>query len=126
MRIVTRMIDWFATPYSLFLLLRDPLISWNSKVKAGLILAAASVYIIIPFDLIPDFSPFLGLLDDLVIVPAIFFLAGIIVPEVSLAEIRNKARSSTKRIMVWTFAVVVGLFLLSLTMIGLAIYFAVR
>lgn len=126
MRIVTRMIDWFTTPYSLFLLLRDPMISWNSKVKAGLILAAASVYVIIPFDLIPDFSPFLGLLDDLVIVPAIFFLAGKIVPEVSLAEIRNKARSSTKRIMVWTFAVVVGLFLLSLTMIGLVIYFAVK
>ena len=69
---------------------------------------------------------FTRVLDDLVIIPAIFFLAGKIVPEVSLAEIRNKARSSTKRIMVWTFAVVIGLILLSLTMIGLAIYFAIR
>jgi uncharacterized membrane protein YkvA (DUF1232 family) len=126
MKIVTRVVDWFATPYSLYLFLKNPLISWKTKLKAGLVLAAASIYIVNPFDLIPDFSPFLGLLDDLVIVPAIFFVAGKITPEVNLAEIRNKARSSTKRVMYWTFAAVAGLVLLGFTMIGLAIYFAVR
>ncbi|MXO75594.1 DUF1232 domain-containing protein [Altererythrobacter aerius] len=44
---------------------RDPRTPWAAKVLAG----AVAAYAFSPIDLIPDFIPVLGLLDDLVIVP---------------------------------------------------------
>lgn len=44
----------------------DPRTSLSAKIVAGLTIA----YLLSPIDLIPDFIPVLGLLDDLIIVPA--------------------------------------------------------
>jgi len=126
MKVLTRIIDWFATPYSLFLLLRDPQIFWKTKLKAGLILAGVAFYILNPADLIPDVIPFTGWLDDLVIVPTIMAIAGKIVPEVDIAQIRNTARNNTKRIMFWTVAAFTTLMLIGLSTLGLLIYWIIK
>jgi len=54
------------------------------------LLAAAVAYAVSPIDLIPDFIPVLGLLDDLVILPMLVWLALRILPRELLAEHRQK------------------------------------
>jgi uncharacterized membrane protein YkvA (DUF1232 family) len=126
MKILTRIIDWFATPYSLWLVIRDPDIPWQAKLKSGLILAGISFYILDPWDIIPDFIPFIGWIDDLVIVPIMMMAAGKIVREVNFVQLRNKACSTVKRVMVWTAVSVGGIILISLATLGLVIYLVVK
>ena len=76
--------------HALYLAARDPRVPWYAKVTAGCVAA----YALSPVDLIPDFIPVLGYLDDLVIVPAGIVLAiGMIPPEV-MAEHRAAAAAS--------------------------------
>jgi uncharacterized membrane protein YkvA (DUF1232 family) len=126
MKLMTRIIDWFATPYSLYLLVRDPDTGWKVKLKAGLILAAVIFYILEPIDLIPDFIPVLGWVDDLVIVPLAMALAAKVAPEINLAEVRQKARTKTKRVMFLTAALIGVTVVISLSTLGLVIYLAIR
>jgi uncharacterized membrane protein YkvA (DUF1232 family) len=111
LRILTKIVDWFAMPYSLFLLLRNPGFSWKSKLKAGLILAAAAFYVLYPWDMAPDFIPFIGWLDDLVVFPIIMAVAGKIVPEVNIAQIQQTARSTARRVMLVTALCIIGMVL---------------
>lgn len=53
----------------------------------------ALAYVAMPFDLIPDWLPVLGQLDDLVIVPLLLFIALKVVP----AEIKRECRASSFR-----------------------------
>jgi uncharacterized membrane protein YkvA (DUF1232 family) len=48
-------------------------------------------YLVSPIDLIPDFIPILGYLDDLVIIPFLISLAIKLIPEDIMAECREKA-----------------------------------
>ena len=50
-------------------------------------------YFLSPIDLIPDFIPVLGYVDDLIIVPAGIFLALKMIPRDVMEECRGKARS---------------------------------
>ncbi len=59
---------------------------WLAKVLLGL----AVSYVLLPFDLIPDFIPVIGHLDDLVIVPGLVYLALRLIPEEVMAECRQK------------------------------------
>jgi uncharacterized membrane protein YkvA (DUF1232 family) len=60
-----------------------------AKVLAALVVA----YAFSPIDLIPDFIPVLGYLDDLLIVPAGIYLALRLIPEDVVAESRRKAQA---------------------------------
>lgn len=57
---------------------------------AKLILGLAVGYALMPFDLIPDFIPVIGHLDDLVIIPALVVLALWLIPDDIVQECRNE------------------------------------
>ncbi|HYJ31501.1 MAG TPA: YkvA family protein [Allosphingosinicella sp.] len=69
---------------------RDPRVPWHAKLLAG----AVAAYALSPIDLIPDFIPVLGHLDDLLIVPAGLWLGIKLVPQPLMDEFRVAARSA--------------------------------
>ncbi|MGE5503945.1 MAG: YkvA family protein [Actinomycetota bacterium] len=66
---------------------RDPRVPWYAKALA----VATLAYALSPIDLIPDFIPVLGYLDDLIIVPAAILLTMLLVPPAVVAELREEA-----------------------------------
>lgn len=72
---------------ALWLAARDPRVPLLAKLLSGLVAA----YALSPIDLIPDFIPVLGYLDDLLIVPAGFWLAVRMIPPLVLADLRAEA-----------------------------------
>jgi len=60
---------------------------------AKVLLGTALGYLLMPFDLIPDFIPVIGHLDDAVIVPGLIFLALKIIPEEIINEHKIKIKN---------------------------------
>jgi len=54
------------------------------------LLSLALSYALSPMDLIPDFIPIVGHLDDLIVIPALVFLALRMVPRKVISEHRGK------------------------------------
>ena len=75
--------------YALYLAYKDPRVPWYAKV----FMIAVIGYALSPIDLIPDFIPVLGYVDDLIIVPAGVLLALKMIPREVLEECREKAKS---------------------------------
>src|SRR5512139_812634 len=75
--------------YALYLAYRDPRTPWYARLLAGIVVA----YAFSPIDLIPDFIPVLGYLDDLLLVPLGVMLALRMVPRDVLDECRARARA---------------------------------
>jgi uncharacterized membrane protein YkvA (DUF1232 family) len=57
---------------------------------AKIFLGLAIGYLLLPFDLIPDFIPVLGQLDDILIVPGLFYLARRLIPKELIEEHRKQ------------------------------------
>ena len=74
----------------LWLAARDPRTPLAAKIVAG----AVAAYALSPIDLIPDFIPILGYLDDLVIVPAGIWLTVRLLPPPLLTQLRLQARET--------------------------------
>ncbi len=72
------------------LVLRHERTPWISRVLLG----AAVAYAISPIDLIPDWLPIVGHLDDLLIVPLLIWLAVRLVPPEVMDDCRAQAQSS--------------------------------
>ncbi|MGE5623750.1 MAG: YkvA family protein [Methanocella sp.] len=66
----------------------DPRVPWYAKLVAALVAG----YAFSPIDLIPDFIPVLGYLDDLLLVPLGVRWAVSLIPDDLLAEFREEAR----------------------------------
>lgn len=77
---------------ALWLAARDPRVPRLAKLLAGLVTA----YALSPIDLIPDFIPVLGLVDDLLIVPAGIWLCIRLIPPPVLADLRAAAQDRVK------------------------------
>jgi uncharacterized membrane protein YkvA (DUF1232 family) len=58
----------------------------RTPLLAKILLGAALLYLLLPFDIIPDFIPFFGQLDDLIVVPLLVYLALKIIPKEIISE----------------------------------------
>ena len=106
--------------YALYFAVRDPRVPWYAKVLAGGVVA----YAFSPIDLIPDFVPVLGYLDDLILLPLGVLLVRKLIPVEVLAECRERATTLAKKPRSRTGAVlIVGIWLL---LAGLGVYVATR
>ena len=74
--------------YALYLAYRDPRVSWYARVLAAIVVG----YAFCPIDLIPDFVPVLGYLDDLILVPLGIWLVLKLIPPEVMAEARGRAQ----------------------------------
>ncbi|TGQ16513.1 MULTISPECIES: YkvA family protein [unclassified Mesorhizobium] len=77
---------------ALWIAARDPRVPWYAKATAG----AVAAYALSPIDVIPDFIPIIGYLDDLVIVPLGIMAAVQMIPVALMEEFREKAASQAK------------------------------
>jgi uncharacterized membrane protein YkvA (DUF1232 family) len=111
-----------AEVYALYLAYRDPRTPWYARVLAASLVG----YALSPIDLVPDFIPVLGLLDDLVVLPAGILLARKLIPEPILAECRRRSRGALDRgepVGRVAAAVIVGVWLL---LAGWGVFLAMR
>ncbi len=76
--------------FAIYLAFRDPRIPWFARLFAGIVLA----YALSPIDLIPDFIPLLGYLDDLILVPLGIFLVLKMIPAEVMQQARLQAQES--------------------------------
>jgi uncharacterized membrane protein YkvA (DUF1232 family) len=99
--------------HALYLAARDPRVPWHAKALA----IAVAAYALSPIDLIPDFVPVLGYVDDLIIVPTGIALVVWLIPSEIMAQHRDMAIAAQNRpvsraagvaiVTIWT--VVIGL-----------------
>lgn len=74
--------------YTLYLAYKDKRVPWYAKLFTALVVS----YALSPIDLIPDFIPILGYLDDLILLPLGISLALKMIPQPVLQDCRKKAR----------------------------------
>jgi uncharacterized membrane protein YkvA (DUF1232 family) len=77
--------------HALYLASRDPRVPWYAKVLA----MAVAAYALSPIDLIPDFIPILGQLDELIILPLGLLVVIRLIPPEVMAEYRAIAADGT-------------------------------
>jgi uncharacterized membrane protein YkvA (DUF1232 family) len=90
--------------HALYLASRDPRVPWYAK---GLAVVVAG-YALSPIDLIPDFIPVVGYLDDVILVPLGIMLVIRLIPPEIMAEHRALAAAAQDRPVSRTAAVVIG------------------
>jgi uncharacterized membrane protein YkvA (DUF1232 family) len=100
--------------HAVYLAGRDPRVPWYAKALA-LVVAG---YALSPIDLIPDFIPVLGYLDDVILVPFGIWLVIQLIPPDIMAEHRELATAAQNRpvsraatfvvVMVWVATIVVA------------------
>jgi uncharacterized membrane protein YkvA (DUF1232 family) len=72
------------------LVLKHPQTPWPAKLLLGLAVA----YLLMPFDLIPDFIPLIGQLDDLLIISVLLYLALLFIPKALIQSCREQVEHS--------------------------------
>ncbi len=72
---------------------RDPRTPWLSKLLIGFAIA----YLLSPVDLIPDFIPILGHMDDVILVPGLLWLALAIIPQSVKQDAREAVSEEPSR-----------------------------
>jgi uncharacterized membrane protein YkvA (DUF1232 family) len=115
--VIERMKAWAASlkrdVAALVIAVRDPRTPLLARFVAALVVA----YALSPIDLIPDFIPVLGYLDDLILVPLGLALVLRMVPPVLMAEYRAQTVQQPVSRLGW-----VGLAMIVLVWIGLALW----
>lgn len=87
---------------AMFIALKEKDTPLVAKLLAGIVV----VYALSPIDLIPDFVPVLGYLDDLIILPALIALTVHLIPDDVMDRCRQKSVEvmKTKRAKKWVYA----------------------
>jgi len=104
---------------ALYLAARDPRVPLVAKLVAGF----AAAYALSPIDLVPDFVPVIGMLDDVVIVPALLALAIWLIPADVMRDLR--ARAATAGMLPSSAAgaaVIIAVWIASAVGIGVLVY----
>jgi uncharacterized membrane protein YkvA (DUF1232 family) len=99
---------------ALYYAARDPRTPWLAKLVIGVVVA----YALSPIDLIPDFIPVLGYLDDLLLLPLGIWLVIRLLPPEVLAESRARAAQALERPRSIAAAVVVVLIWIALAVLA--------
>jgi uncharacterized membrane protein YkvA (DUF1232 family) len=99
---------------ALWIAARDPRVPWYAKALAAMVAA----YALSPIDLIPDFIPVLGYLDDLVIVPLGILLVISLIPAALMTEFRAQAATLAERPRSTTAAIVIMLIWIALAVLA--------
>jgi uncharacterized membrane protein YkvA (DUF1232 family) len=81
----------------------------RTPTSAKILIGITVGYLLSPIDLIPDFIPVLGILDDLIIVPALIALSINLIPKFILEDAREKLKSNPLHYKKnnWLFAVII-------------------
>lgn len=87
----------------------------RTPASAKILIGITVSYLLSPIDLIPDFIPVLGLLDDLVIVPALIALSIKLIPGEVLNSAREQLKNNPERYKKnnWLFAIIIVIIWLS-------------
>ncbi|WP_036300490.1 YkvA family protein [Methylotenera sp. L2L1] len=72
------------------LVLKHPQTPWLAKCLLWL----AVGYLLLPFDLIPDFIPILGQLDEVIIIPALLYCALLLIPKAVIQDCREQVQQA--------------------------------
>jgi uncharacterized membrane protein YkvA (DUF1232 family) len=101
---------------TLYFAYQNPRTPWYAKLFSSLVVA----YALSPIDLIPDFIPILGYVDDLIIIPGGVWLAIRMIPPDILAEAKNQAAASAegKRVNWWAAGLIILIWVVILLVIG--------
>ena len=103
--------------YALYLACRHPRTPWYAQARALVVVA----YAFSPIDLIPDFIPVLGYLDDLLLLPLGVALVLRLIPLEVMAECRQRAQqelAAGRPASRWGAVIVIGLWVLALALAG--------
>jgi len=102
---------------TLYFAYRDPRVPWYAK---GLIIVVVA-YAFSPIDLIPDFIPILGYLDDLIIVPLGVYLALRMIPSQVIEECRTKAKEQLDERPRYPFmtAIIISIWIIVILAVGI-------
>jgi uncharacterized membrane protein YkvA (DUF1232 family) len=107
--------------YALYLAARHPQTPWYAK----LLVAGIVAYALSPIDLIPDFIPILGYLDELVLLPLGIALALRLIPPPVLAECRARAQDvlrAAKPVSRTAAAVIIAIWIAVAVVLGVWLY----
>jgi uncharacterized membrane protein YkvA (DUF1232 family) len=126
---VRKLRDWArrlkAETLALYLAARDPRTPWYAR----LLVAGIVAYALSPIDLIPDFVPVLGLLDELVLLPLGIALALRLIPDQVMAEARARAQAELARARPRSraaAAVIVAIWVAAIALAGIIAWRALR
>jgi uncharacterized membrane protein YkvA (DUF1232 family) len=97
--------------YALYFACRDPRVPWYAKALAAVVVA----YAFSPIDLIPDFIPVIGYLDDILLIPLGVLAVRAMIPAEVLAECRERATRLEREPRNWIAAVIIAAVWIALT-----------
>lgn len=106
--------------YALWLASKDPRVPWLARI----IIVVAVAYAISPIDLIPDFIPILGYLDDLLLLPLAIYLAIRLIPPDVWQHYQQQASQQIEnpRLAIKAALVIVVLWIVAVGMLGSWLY----
>ncbi|MGN6541477.1 MAG: YkvA family protein [Ginsengibacter sp.] len=88
----------------------------RTPLRAKILIGITVGYLLSPIDLIPDFIPVIGLLDDLIIIPILISVSIKLIPATVLNDAREKAKNTAQiyKKTNWGFAIVIIIIWLAL------------
>ena len=105
--------------HTVWLAARDPRCPWSARI-VGLVVGA---YALSPIDLIPDFIPVIGLLDDAILIPLGLWIMARLIPDALWAEHRAAAEAASRRpVARGGIVIVIGVWLTVLAAFGWWVY----